>query len=76
MPAPGARGTRSPTEIALPTYHGHKRLSYHPFDVAELVELRAHQRTFDNAYLRTILATLAYSILVLKIFDQRFYTGT
>ena len=75
MPSPGARGTCSPTGIALPTYHGQERLSYQPFDVAELVELRAHQRTFDNAYLRTILATLAYSILVLKIFDNRFYTG-
>lgn len=75
MPVSGARGTRSSTGIALPTYHGHNRLSYYPFDVPELVELRAHQRTFDNAYLRTILATLAYGILVLKVFDERFYTG-
>ena len=69
MPVPIARGTRSPTEITLPTYHGHKRLSYYPFDVAELFELRAYQRTFDNAYMRMILSLLAYGILVLKLFD-------
>ena len=76
MPAPVACGTHSPTDTAHPTYHGHKRASYYPFDIAEMVELRAHQRTFDNAYLRTMLATLTYGIVVLKVFDKRFYTGT
>jgi predicted outer membrane protein len=75
MPDSAPRGKRSPTETAHPTYHGHKRSSYDPFDIAEMVELRAHQRTFDNAYVRTMLATLAYGILVLKVFDKRFYTG-
>ena len=75
MPAPATGGTRSPSETAHATYHGHRRVSYHPFDIPELVELRAHQRTFDNAYLRTMLATLAYGVVVLKVFDKRFYTG-
>ena len=75
MPAPAAGGTRSPSETAHATYHGHRRASYRPFDIPELVELRAHQRTFDNAYLRTMLATLAYGVVVLKVFDKRFYTG-
>jgi len=75
MAGSAPRGTRSPDETAHATYHGYKRASYYPFDIAEMVELRAHQRTFDNAYLRTMLATLAYGILVLKVFDSRFYTG-
>ena len=75
MPAPAADETRSPSETAHPTYHGHNRASYYPFDIAEMVELRAHQRTFDNSYLRTMLATLAYGVVMLKVFDKRFYTG-
>ena len=57
----------------LATYHGHRRRSYFPVDTGELVELRARQRTFDNAYLRTGLLNLSYSVLILKLFDSRFY---
>jgi len=66
--------TRSPTATVQPTYHEHERSSYRPFDIAELVEIRAHQRTFDNSYKRMTLATLAYGVVVLKAFDKRFYT--
>lgn len=38
-----------------------------------LVELRARQRTFDGAYTRTAVGTLGYTIVVLKLFDERFY---
>ncbi|KAF8330152.1 uncharacterized protein EI90DRAFT_3060882 [Cantharellus anzutake] len=55
------------------TYRGHRRESYHPIDNAELVELRARQRTFDGAYARTSLGTLGYTIVFLKLFDRRFY---
>lgn len=37
------------------------------------VELRARQRTFDGAYTRTAIGTLGYTIVVLKLFDERFY---
>ena len=76
MPAPAAGGTRSPSETAHATYHGHRRTSYHPFDIPELVELRAHQRTFDNAYLRTMLATLAYGVVVCSRLGLGFVHGT
>jgi hypothetical protein len=37
------------------------------------VELRARQRTFEGAYGRTALGTLGYAIIVLRLFDTRFY---
>ncbi|KAF8322782.1 uncharacterized protein EI90DRAFT_3020045 [Cantharellus anzutake] len=55
------------------TYRGHRRESYYPIDNAELVELRARQRTFDGAYARTSLGTLGSTIVFLKLFDRRFY---
>ncbi|SRR5258706_8514936 len=55
------------------TYHGHRRRSYFAVDTGEQVELRARQRTFDNAYLRTCLVNLSYSAVILKLFDSRFY---
>jgi hypothetical protein len=55
------------------TYRGRRRDSYAPLDRAELVELRARMRTFDQAYLRTALMNLGYSVVVLKLFDRRFH---
>lgn len=43
-----------------------------PIDNAELVELRARTRT-DASYSRTALGMLSYSVIILKIFDRRFY---
>jgi hypothetical protein len=57
------------------TYHGHRQRSYYAIDTGELVELRARQRTFDNAYLRTCLVNLSYSAVILKLFDSRFYNS-
>jgi hypothetical protein len=37
------------------------------------VELRARQRTYHGAYLRTALGALGYALVVLKLFDRRFY---
>jgi len=57
------------------TYYGHRQRSYFAVDTGELVELRARQRTFDNAYLRTCLGNLGYSAVILKLFDSRFYNS-
>jgi len=57
------------------TYHGHRQQSYVAIGTGEQVEIRARQRTFDNAYLRTCLANLSYSAVILKLFDSRFYNS-
>lgn len=67
---------QSPTSTShsrSPTFRGHRRNSYMPVDRAELVEFRARQRTFDNAYLRTSLSNLTSSVVIFKLFDPRFY---
>ncbi|KIW68029.1 hypothetical protein PV04_04002 [Phialophora macrospora] len=40
----------------------------------ELVEIRAAQRTFEGAYVRTALSQLSFSLVVLKIFTSEFYS--
>ena len=55
------------------TFRGHRRDSYIPIDRAELVEFRARQRTFNNAYIRTSLANLTSSVVIFRLFDSRFY---
>ncbi|KAI9508359.1 hypothetical protein F5148DRAFT_1275780 [Russula earlei] len=54
-------------------YRGHRRRSFICADVGQLVELRAHQRTYDGAYMRTALGMLGYSLTVLRLFDRHFY---
>lgn len=54
-------------------YRGHRANSFYAIDDAELVEIRARQRTFDGAAFRTAMGNLSYAIVVLKLFDQRFY---
>ncbi|OCK77337.1 hypothetical protein K432DRAFT_384764 [Lepidopterella palustris CBS 459.81] len=41
---------------------------------AELVEIRAAQRTFEGAYIRTALGQFSFSLIVLKIFTSEFYS--
>jgi hypothetical protein len=38
-----------------------------------LVELRAAQRTFEGAYMRTALGQFSFSLIILKIFNSEFY---
>ena len=38
-----------------------------------LVELRAAQRTFEGAYMRTALGQFSFSLIILKIFNSDFY---
>jgi hypothetical protein len=55
------------------TYRGHRKASFVASDTAEIVELRARQRTFDGGYTRSSLLTVCNGLLCIKIFDQRFY---
>lgn len=38
-----------------------------------LVEIRAAQRTFEGAYMRTALSQFSFALVVLKIFTSEFY---
>lgn len=40
----------------------------------ELVEIRAVQRTFEGAYIRTALGQFSFALIVLKIFTAEFYS--
>ncbi|ORY76571.1 hypothetical protein BCR35DRAFT_121147 [Leucosporidium creatinivorum] len=53
-------------------YKGHRRNSWTTQDIDELVELRARQRTFDGAYVRTALGNFGYALLILKVFNKEF----
>jgi hypothetical protein len=41
---------------------------------SELVEIRAAQRTFEGAYIRTALGQFSFALIVLKIFTAEFYS--
>ncbi|RYP60881.1 hypothetical protein DL769_007935 [Monosporascus sp. CRB-8-3] len=41
--------------------------------LARLVEIRAAQRTFEGAYMRTALSQFSFALVVLKIFTSEFY---
>lgn len=41
---------------------------------AELVEVRAAQRTFEGAYIRTSLSQFSFALIILKIFTSEFYS--
>lgn len=41
---------------------------------SELVEIRAAQRTFEGAYIRTALSQFSFALVVLKIFTAEFYS--
>ncbi|KAI9041500.1 uncharacterized protein KD926_006738 [Aspergillus affinis] len=40
----------------------------------EIVEVRAAQRTFEGAYVRTALSQFSFALVVLKIFTHEFYS--
>ncbi|EEQ90601.1 hypothetical protein RJZ56_004930 [Blastomyces dermatitidis] len=40
----------------------------------ELVEVRAAQRTFEGAYIRTSLSQFSFALIILKIFTSEFYS--
>ncbi|KAH8737153.1 hypothetical protein BGZ61DRAFT_437766 [Ilyonectria robusta] len=39
----------------------------------ELVEIRAAQRTFEGAYVRTALGQFSFALIILKVFTSEFY---
>ncbi|KYK58574.1 hypothetical protein DCS_05591 [Drechmeria coniospora] len=39
----------------------------------ELVEIRASQRTFEGAYMRTALGQFSFALVIVKIFTEEFY---
>ncbi|KAJ4365513.1 hypothetical protein N0V85_009241, partial [Neurospora sp. IMI 360204] len=39
----------------------------------ELVEIRASQRTFEGAYMRTALSQFSFALIILRIFTSEFY---
>ena len=41
--------------------------------VPRLVEIRAAQRTFEGAYMRTALGQFSFALIVLRIFTAEFY---
>ncbi|PGH13769.1 hypothetical protein AJ79_03468 [Helicocarpus griseus UAMH5409] len=40
----------------------------------EIVEVRAAQRTFEGAYIRTSLSQFSFALIILKIFTAEFYS--
>lgn len=41
--------------------------------VSRLTEIRAAQRTFEGAYMRTALSQFSFALIILKIFTSEFY---
>jgi uncharacterized membrane protein YidH (DUF202 family) len=39
-----------------------------------LVEIRAAQRTFEGAYVRTAIGQFSFALVILKIFTAEFYS--
>ncbi|KAL5615166.1 hypothetical protein BROUX41_005223 [Berkeleyomyces rouxiae] len=39
----------------------------------ELVEVRAAQRTFEGAYMRTAISQFSFALIILKVFTAEFY---
>lgn len=39
-----------------------------------LLDVRAGQRTFEGAYMRTSLSALSFALVILKVFQQAFFT--
>ncbi|KAL2002893.1 hypothetical protein VTN02DRAFT_5610 [Thermoascus thermophilus] len=40
----------------------------------EIVEVRAAQRTFEGAYIRTALSQFSFALIILKVFTSEFYS--
>lgn len=40
----------------------------------ELVEIRAAQRTFEHAYVRTSLGQFSFALIVIRVFTSEFYS--
>ncbi|KAH0542602.1 NADH dehydrogenase (ubiquinone) 78K chain precursor, 5-prime end [Glutinoglossum americanum] len=68
---------KPPTPQAHPQDHYHLRLHRARSVVLtpqELVEVRAAQRTFEGAYIRTAISQFSFALIILKIFTAEFYS--
>ena len=68
---------RLSSEQSNPTEHYHLRKHRARSVILtdqELVEIRAAQRTFEGAYVRTALSQFSFALVVLKIFTAEFYS--
>ncbi|ODV83597.1 hypothetical protein CANARDRAFT_202869 [[Candida] arabinofermentans NRRL YB-2248] len=59
-------------EIIHPIQRKPSRLVYLETS-AQKLDIRAHQRTYQGAYVRTCLGTLSFSLIVLKLFSKEFF---
>lgn len=57
----------------MPLLPSRPRASSFTLPQAELIEIRAAQRTFEGAYIRTALGQFSFALVVLKIFTPEFY---
>ncbi|KAK1600023.1 uncharacterized protein LY79DRAFT_664417 [Colletotrichum navitas] len=55
--------SQTPKTTYICAYTGH----------GQLVEIRAVQRTFEGAYMRTALSQFSFALIILKIFTSEFY---
>ncbi|KAG6047463.1 hypothetical protein E4U39_000470 [Claviceps sp. Clav50 group G5] len=53
--------------------HPHPQEPAMVLSTQELVEVRAAQRTFEGAYMRTALGQFSFALVILKIFTEEFY---
>ncbi|KNA94404.1 hypothetical protein FOXG_00466 [Fusarium oxysporum f. sp. lycopersici 4287] len=51
----------------------HEMKTMHLTDMYRLVEVRAAQRTFEGAYVRTALGQFSFALIILKVFTEEFY---
>ncbi|CBX93606.1 hypothetical protein LEMA_P032800.1 [Plenodomus lingam JN3] len=61
----------------LPSTSHHRHHHNNPTIIltpSELVEIRAAQRTFEGAYMRTAIGQFSFALIVLKIFTSEFYS--
>lgn len=58
--------------VGFPPHRPHPRRRERA-SASRLVEIRAAQRTFEGAYMRTALSQFSFALVVLKIFTSEFY---
>ncbi|KAF8428787.1 hypothetical protein EV426DRAFT_285227 [Tirmania nivea] len=69
-----ARESPPPLQSRIPSRTSSPHKSNLHLTQDELVEIRALQRTFEGAYVRTALSQFSFALLVLKIFTHEFYS--
>lgn len=51
---------------------GHRNSTFHHLPRDQKLDVRATQRTFEGAYIRTALGQLSFALIILKIFSREF----